>query len=186
MTEFILFCLATVGMTSIIVQGAIFMPFRQFIGNWAENAALQREKHEQDTGVRRRRALIEWFSDLINCAQCTGFWCGLFCGYFFFSSGFDYININKGNFVDVDELRELKERLQYSRIILVFCCGLAGSYLSAFGCNAVDWIFYRKMNALRQLEEQDLILADHRAHFAAHHHEHDHQEPHHQEDDHDH
>jgi hypothetical protein len=40
---------------------------------------------------------------------------------------------------------------------------LGGSFLASFGCNAIDWVFYRKMNALRQLEEQDLMLAERRA-----------------------
>ena len=87
--------------------------------------------------------MVEWFDELINCAQCTGFWCGLFCGLFFISSvgcemtlfGVPYL------------------------LLMWFCCGVGGSFLAAFGCNLIDWVFYHKMNALRRLEEQDIMLA---------------------------
>jgi hypothetical protein len=138
MTEFLLFCIATVGMTSIITQGVIFQPFRQFIGNWAEKAINRREQKAQATGKLPRRQLIEWFNELINCAQCTGFWCGLFCGLYFLSG---------------------RHLLEGNHLLTWLCYGFGGSFLSALGCNVIDWVFYRKMNALRQLEEQDLMLA---------------------------
>jgi hypothetical protein len=81
MTEFLLFCIATVGMTSIITQGSIFQPFRQYIGILAEDARVYWEKKAKPDSVPRR-SFVEWFNELINCAQCTGFWCGLFCGVF--------------------------------------------------------------------------------------------------------
>ena len=146
MIEFLLFCIATVGMTSIIVQGVIFLPFRQFFGDWAEKIHHRREQ----TGKKNRRSLIEWFNELINCAQCTGLWCGLFCGLFFMSSDALWITGN--------DLRQVVNRL-----LMWFCCGLGGSFLASLGCNVIDWVFYRKMNALRQLEEQDIILAERRA-----------------------
>jgi len=136
MTEFLLFCIATVGMASIITQGVIFHPFRQFFGNWAEQIRVRREQ----AGKVSHWSVIEWFNELINCAQCTGFWCGLFCGLILFPYG-----ITKANL-----------------LLVWFCYGLGGSFLSALGCNLIDWIFYRKMNALRYLEEQDLTLAERR------------------------
>ena len=51
----------------------------------------------------------------------------------------------------------------WSFLLKWFCCGVGGSFLASFGCNAVEWIFYHKMNALRHLEEQDLMLAEKRA-----------------------
>jgi hypothetical protein len=144
MVEFLLFCIATVGMTSIITQGVIFQPFRQFFGDWAERIREQRERKAQERGGVSlpvpRRSCIEWFSELINCAQCTGFWCGLFCGLMIY--------------FDVENLFNL---YIYAT---VFCCGLGGSFLASLGSNLIDLIFYRKMNALRQLEEQDMILAE--------------------------
>jgi len=141
MTEFLLFCIATVGMTLIITQGNILRPFREFLGNWAEKIREQRELKEQATGNKACRSLVEWFSELINCAQCTGFWCGLFCGTVLLPSG-----------------------IPGAKLLLIwFCCGLGGSFLASLGSNLIDLVFYRKMNALRQLEEQDMILAERRA-----------------------
>jgi len=137
MVDFLIFCIATVGMTSIIVQGVIFLPFRQFVGDWAEQIYLRREQ----TGKVSRRSLVEWFNELINCAQCTGFWCGLFCGLILVSP----------------------ETSGAKVILMVFCCGLGGSFLASFGCNAIEWVFYHTMNARRRLEEQDIMLAERRA-----------------------
>ena len=146
MVEFLLFCIATVGMSSIITQGVIFLPFRQFVGDWAGSVRVHREQKAQERdGVNPpvSRSFIEWFNELINCAQCTGFWCGLFCGLLFFHG--------------ITLLAAPYFLLQW------FCCGLGGSFLAALGCNLIDWVFYHKMNALRRLEEQDIMLAAHRA-----------------------
>ena len=136
-------------MASIITQGVIFHPFRQYIGDWAGRIHVRREQKAQERGgispPVQRRSLVEWFSELINCAQCTGFWCGLFCGLIFFQQGFSTI----------------------TQLLTWFCCGLGGSFLAAFGCNLVDWVFYHKMNALRRLEEQDLMLDARRAELQA-------------------
>ena len=146
MVEFLLFGIATVGMTSIIVQGVIFLPFRQFIGNWAERIQSRREQ----AGKATRRSFVEWFSELIHCAQCTGFWCGLFCSLFFLLPETRAV-------AAFDDLLSL--------LLKWFCYGLGGSFLASFGCNAVDWVFYHKMNALRRLEEQDLMLAERQTHL---------------------
>jgi len=160
MTEFLLFCIATAGMTSIIIHGNILAPFRQFIGNWAENIRLRREQKIEKTGkVPPCRSCVEWFNDLINCAQCTGFWCGLFCGLF--------LIVPTGFYNAINVLPDLQAAIirghTYYYFFWWFCCGLGGSFLAPLGINLVDWIFYRKMNALRQLEEQELTLAERRA-----------------------
>ena len=169
MVEFLLFCIATVGMTSIIVQGVIFQPFRQFFGDWAEKIHIRREQ----AGKKNRRSLVEWFSELINCAQCTGFWCGLFCGIFLLTTG-GYGLAGFGIYLPGTTLQiDVSASVTYNyltfdyvimlnRLLMGFCCGVGGSFLASVGCNFIDWGFYRKMNALRQLEEQDLILAQRR------------------------
>jgi len=149
MVEFLLFCLATVGMTSIITQGVIFQPFRQFFGDWAERIRVHREQRAQASNKVPRRSFVEWFNELINCAQCTGFWCGLFCGLFFL--------LPETCPIDISPLLALYLFLKW------FCCGLGGSFLATLGCIAIDWVFYLKMNALRRLEEQELTLAERRA-----------------------
>jgi len=152
LVAFLLFCIATVGMTSIIVQGVIFLPFRQFIGDWAEKNHLRREQ----AGKPSRRSLVEWFNELINCAQCTGFWCGLFCGLLLLlQEGHRAVATQDGTTLDSFLLLFL--------LLKWFCYGLGGSFLASLGCNAIEWVFYHKMNALRRLEEQDIMLAERRA-----------------------
>jgi hypothetical protein len=56
----LLFCLATIGMTHIIVDGSILQGFRDFM----------------------QKALPEKLYEVFTCYQCLGFWCGLFVGYF--------------------------------------------------------------------------------------------------------
>jgi len=156
MVEFLLFCIATVGMTSIITQGVVFQPFRQFIGDWAERVRVRREQKVQERlgdnpsalPLVPRRSFVGWFDELINCAQCTGFWCGLFCSLFFLLP-------ESRTIVAFDELLYL--------LLKWFCYGVGGSFLAALGSNVIDWVFYHKMNALRHLEEQDLMLAARRA-----------------------
>ena len=140
MVEFLLFCIATVGMTSIITQGVIFQPFRQFVGDWAEKIRSHREQK-----AKVRRSFIEWFNELIHCAQCTGFWCGLFCGLFFLLP-----EIRAAEMLSIPAL---------SLLLKWFCCGLGSSFLATLGCIVIDWVFYLRMNALRRWEEQELVLA---------------------------
>jgi len=159
MTEFLLFCIATVGMTSIIMHGSILAPFRHFLGNWAERIRERREQRSEKTGkVPQYRSCIEWFNDLINCAQCTGFWCGLFCGLFLVTSDTFW-----GIYLFTFESWSYEFSRVVNRLLMLFCCGLGGSVLAPLGINLIDWIFYRKMNALRQLEEQEITLAERRA-----------------------
>jgi hypothetical protein len=156
--EFLLFCIATVGMTLIITQGGVFRPFRQFLGDRAERIRERREQEAQERGSVslpvQSQSLVEWFNELINCAQCTGFWCGLFCG---------LLLIPLEAWKTLHDFRFVAGApLPLKFFLLWFCYGLGGSFLASLGSNLIDWIFYRKMNALRQLEEQDMVLAERR------------------------
>ena len=154
-------------MTSIIVQGVIFSPFRQFIGNWAEKIHHSREQ----AGKKHRRSFVEWFNELINCAQCTGFWCGLFCGMFLVTSESYWLEgfgIRKVVVMCMNPLESYWTTTfdtvkMVNRLLMWFCCGVGGSFLASLGCNMIDWFFYCKMNALRRLEEQDILLAERQA-----------------------
>ena len=140
MIEFLLFCIATVGLTSIIMHGMILRPFREFVGSQAEKNHERREQKALEIGKKSRRSLAEWLNELLNCAQCTGFWCGLFCGLIF---------ITKDGFL-----------LAGFPLLVLLCCGFGGSFLATLGSNVIDLIFYRKMNALRHLEEQEQMIRD--------------------------
>ena len=56
--EFLLFALATIGLTLIIVDCSIFEPVRCF---------LEKRLHEK-------------IYDVFECYQCMGTWCGFICG----------------------------------------------------------------------------------------------------------
>lgn len=58
MVAFLLFVLATVGLTLIIVDGSIFEPVRCFL----------------------EKKLPEKVYDVFECYQCMGTWCGFVCG----------------------------------------------------------------------------------------------------------
>lgn len=66
----ILFCLASIGLTHILVDSTLFQPVRDWISTNAE------------------RNLPTWAAEkikkLIGCYQCMGFWCGLFTGWMTF------------------------------------------------------------------------------------------------------
>jgi hypothetical protein len=60
--EIFLYFLGVIGMTHIIVDATIFKPVR----DWFD------------------RRLPTQVASLIHCYQCSGFWCGMLCGYFAF------------------------------------------------------------------------------------------------------
>jgi ammonia channel protein AmtB len=57
----ILLLLGSVGMTTIIVEGAIFVPVKNFL----------------------KKFMPEYIMKLLDCHQCCGFWSGLFISLFF-------------------------------------------------------------------------------------------------------
>lgn len=69
----ILFCFASLGMTSIIVGGKIFIGVRDFFGRAAERVRQRRG--------RNGWTVVETIHEIINCNHCCGFWSGLFCGF---------------------------------------------------------------------------------------------------------
>ncbi len=145
MTDFILFCLASVGTTLIVVRGEIFAPLRRFLANEAARIQRRRDKKNLPPGF----TLIEFLNNLIGCVQCTGFWCGLFCGLFFVSSDCCRVGLD-----------ELGLRQIVNRGLMLFCCGAAGSFLSPLGDVLLDWLFYSKVLLVRRLEEVDRHRAE--------------------------
>jgi hypothetical protein len=63
MMNLILFVLAAIGMTNILVQGNIFQPVRDFLA----------------------KRLPQKLYQVFECHQCMGTWCGFFCGYILLS-----------------------------------------------------------------------------------------------------
>lgn len=102
--EILLFILGVIGMTHIIVDASIF----QWLRDWMD-------KH-----------LSEKVSKLIHCYQCTGFWCGLFCGWAAFNS------------IDPRQL---------------FLAGCAGSVLANFMAIYMNYLEARSIINLNDKEE---------------------------------
>ena len=82
MPDFLIFCMATVGLTAILVDGKIFLPFRERL----ENRVREQEERQQAKGGKMRRTWSGFLLGIITCYQCCGFWSGLFCGLFFIVS----------------------------------------------------------------------------------------------------
>ena len=59
MVNFILFVLATIGLTNIIIDGSIFAPLRNFL----------------------EKILPSKIYSIFQCFQCMGTWCGFICGF---------------------------------------------------------------------------------------------------------
>ncbi len=148
MTEFLLFCLASVGTTLIVARGAIFAPLRDFLAN--ESVRLQRRREKKN--LPPSFSLIEFLNGLMSCVQCTGFWCGLFCGCFLVSSD--------GFWAGLDGLGL---RQTVNRVLMLFCCGAAGSFLAPLGDVLLEWLFLSKTLMVRHLEDIDRHVAEHEA-----------------------
>lgn len=67
MGPYLLLFAASVGLTAIIVESKITQPLREFFDDQA-NAGT----------TRLRRKVGAFFSSLMGCYQCSGFWAGVF------------------------------------------------------------------------------------------------------------
>ena len=140
MTDFLLFCLASVGMTLILVRGSIFQSFRQYLAN--ETARIRRRREKK--GLKPVFSLIGCLHELIECVQCSGFWCGMFCGLVFITSDTYWVN-----------LENVGIRYLGNRILMLFCCGAVGSFLAPLGDLSIQWLFCVKELRVRDLETDD-------------------------------
>lgn len=140
MVNFLLFSLASIGMTLILVRGALFEPFRQ-------NLAIKVEKlhrKQQKKGLPPELTLVEFFHDLVHCVQCTGFWCGMFCGLFLLTTDSYW---SAGSFWNLPYLA--------NRLIMWLCCGFAGSFLASVGDILIEWMFFAKLRHERLIMAED-------------------------------
>jgi len=164
MVDFLIFCMATVGLTAILVDGKIFAPFRE---------RLERRVHVQDEyqeaniarggkgalrPATRRRTWSGFLLDILTCYQCCGFWSGLFCGLFLVTSRFFGIS----NWVDMLNMYSVGWKLMDSDSYLCIhlaaaffwlMCGLAGSFLAVVYRMFVELIFEKTMLCRRTTPE---------------------------------
>ncbi|MDR1483728.1 MAG: DUF1360 domain-containing protein [Planctomycetaceae bacterium] len=148
--ELILFCFAVTGMTLILVQGAIFEPFRAMLLRRVE--IIERRRVEE--GLRRRFTVVEFLHGILQCLQCAGFWCGIFCGLFILLTHFLQTVFLSGA-LPVSLRSEPTFFICFvgflHRVMLLFCCGAAGSFLAPLGDLLLQWIFISKELATKKL-----------------------------------
>lgn len=149
--ELILFCLAATGMTLIIVQGSIFEPLREILARKVEKL----EQNRKEKNLSRKFTILESIHKILHCLQCTGFWCGIFCGFFLLTSdvlmsGYTMqITQTSANF---NNWLPLFNNIKIVRwIMLLFCCGLTGSFLAPLGDLLLQWIYIAKELMTKQL-----------------------------------
>ncbi|MDR0870990.1 MAG: DUF1360 domain-containing protein [Planctomycetaceae bacterium] len=143
MEHFLLFCLASAGMTSIVVKGSIFRPFRDWLADETERTAHRREKR----GLPPAFSLFGFVNDLISCVQCTGFWCGIFCGLFLVSSDFAaWLLVPQSSVAFI---------VLVNRLLMLFCCGAAGSFSAMLGDVLFETLYFSKEYTARKLHEEE-------------------------------
>ncbi|MCL2622471.1 MAG: DUF1360 domain-containing protein [Planctomycetaceae bacterium] len=146
MVDFLIFCLATVGLTAILVHGEIFLPLR----DWLEKhrSPEERQADSMDGGVkrheikRRHRTWCGFLFKLIICYQCCGFWSGLFCGIFLTGSRFfgiaNWIDMFNAYSVGWEFMNpDIFVRVHLAAAFFWLMCGLVGSFLAM----AYDYVF---------------------------------------------
>lgn len=70
MVNLIIFCLAIIGLTNILVDPAtIAQPLRKKIESLSKSKLMFNSQ-----------VFWEWMDKLLSCYQCAGFWSGIFCG----------------------------------------------------------------------------------------------------------
>jgi len=131
---FLLFCMGSIGLTAILVDGKIFQPFREML---ERNVAMATERFEK---MRNRPSVMPrtWSGFLLailTCYQCCGFWSGLFCGLLLTFSYWSYPHMSISLYI--------------WGALLELMCGFAGSFLAVIYIKLLDLIHEKTMLCLR-------------------------------------
>jgi hypothetical protein len=122
MVMFLFFCLASVGLTAIIVDGKIFQPVRNGLNAFF---ITSEEKKNQGT-YSTLRVPIDMIRNIMTCYQCCGFWCGLICSpIMVYSLGF------------------VPEQVEF--YVAILACGFVGSFLSMLYLRIDELLFAKTM-----------------------------------------
>ena len=142
MLDFLLFVVASVGMTAILVDGKIFAPLREYL---ADHSRFLREKRER-LNLRPTWTFSEFLESIFSCYQCCGFWCGLFCGLLLITPVSD---------------EPARRFVLVHTVVLWFCCGAAGSLFAHIYYWCIELI-----SALALLVKSHIPMEDHHHHHA--------------------
>jgi len=154
MVDFLIFCMATVGLTAILVDGKIFAPFRERLENRVR-AQEERQQANIARGGKKRRTWSGFLLDILSCYQCCGFWSGLFCGVFILinRSVFDAL-IEMNKYAPVDDV-SMAQQIFYIGLFWLMC-GLVGSFLATVYLMIVELVFAKTMLCRRTNPEPPL------------------------------
>ena len=198
--EFLIFCMATVGLTAILVDGKVFAPFRerleQYVRAQQDRAPAQQdhvgvqEDHQQagttpsGTSIAHsgtstthsgtsRRSWSGFLLDMLSCYQCCGFWSGLFCGLFLTVSEFYINSFAAAQFGQWHQFGKCGTVLflHFYAVLFWLMCGLVGSFLATVYLMIVELVFAKTMLCRRTNPE---VPEDHALHQEAEHGSHSH------------
>ena len=125
MVYFLFFCLASVGLTAILVDGAIFSSLRRYVAEETERIRRRRERKNLPPSF----TLYEAAHEILGCHQCCGFWAGLLCSPYLLTSEPFWNGLSMG------------PRLLVNYLFAVFFCGLVGSLLATFYLRSIEYVF---------------------------------------------
>jgi len=139
MTHLLFFCLASVGLTAILVDGSIFLPLRRHVAEEADKIRRRREKKSLPPSF----TLFETAHEILRCYQCCGFWSGLFCSHYLLTS------------------EPFGNGLLNSFFVVLFG-GFAGSLLATLYLKVIEYVFSYTILAQRStpLVPQEEISAE--------------------------
>ena len=134
MEQYFLFCMGSIGLTAILVDGKIFQPLREAL-EWNVIAATKRFEKIKNRPEVMPRTWSGFLLAILTCYQCCGFWSGLFCG-LFLTTGFWSL-----------------PRLTVPLIVYIaffeLMCGFAGSFLAVVYIKLLDLIHEKTMLCIR-------------------------------------
>ena len=119
MVHLFFFCLASVGLTVILVDGTVFLPLRRYFADEATKIRRHRERKNLSPSF----SLFETIHEILSCHQCCGFWAGLFCSPYLLTS------------------EPFRGAWPVNNLFTVFFCGLTTSLLAIFYLRGVDYVF---------------------------------------------
>lgn len=95
MSKMLLFAFISYGMTTILVYGSIFEPFRYFL---QKNSSFDIAEHIKNNikmtkWKRIKISFFKFFNELFSCVLCTSTWVGFFLSLMLFSPVTDIYNI---------------------------------------------------------------------------------------------
>ncbi|MCL2117553.1 MAG: DUF1360 domain-containing protein [Planctomycetaceae bacterium] len=160
MVDFLIFCMATVGLTAILVDGKIFAPFRERLESRV-HAQEERQQANIVRGGKKRRTWSGFLLDILTCYQCCGFWSGLFCGLFLTMSRFGGMAFCISLPVNLPHMPIL---VPIYFLLILLMCGLAGSFLATVYLMIVELVFAKTMLCRRTNPEPPLDDAFHEEH----------------------